>query len=262
MSKRTLLIDGDTLIFEAAAANEYDAQWDEWLWTRHGDLNAARAQLDGSLAEIKEKLNGDRMIIALSDVERWRPKVMETYKGNRKERKPTTYGPLREYCHEKYEVFQRPTLEGDDVLGILATHPKLVPGPKVVVSIDKDLKTIPGHHLNYAHAREIEDWESMIRHQREPEADYFHLFQTLTGDRSDGYPGCPKVGAVNAERLLMPCLGDDGTFSVINGWKIVVEAYRKQGLGEEIALQNARVARICRHTDYDFKKKEVILWQP
>ncbi len=30
----------------------------------------------------------------------------------------------------------------------------------------------------------------------------------------------------------------------------------------EDALQTARVARILRHTDYNFKTKEPILWQP
>jgi DNA polymerase-1 len=45
-------------------------------------------------------------------------------------------------------------------------------------------------------------------------------------------------------------------------WEIVVSAYRRAGLGEEAALVNARVARICRYTDYDFKEKKVKLWNP
>jgi DNA polymerase-1 len=150
------------------------------------------------------------------------------------------------------DVFQRPSLEGDDVLGILATHPALVKGDRIVVSIDKDMNTIPGLHLNYGHARGSEDWEQHIRVVTEEMADRYHLYQTLTGDSTDGYPGCPGIGPVKAERIL----AESPT------WSAVVKAYKDAGLGQAVALQNARVARICRHTDYDFKKKEVVLWHP
>lgn len=251
---RTLLIDGDTLIYEAAAATEYETQWDEWLWTLHGDLAAAITHLDGSLKEIVDKLRPDRTIMALSDETRWRPSVMPTYKNKHtKVRKPITYRPLREYCHETMEVFQRPGLEGDDVLGILATHPTLVEGlDRIVVSIDKDMNTIPGLHLNYQKARGSEDWEPHVRVVTLEEADRYHLFQTLTGDQTDGYPGCPGIGPVKAEKIL----AESST------WSAVLKAYKDAGLGKAVALQNARVARICRHTDYNFKRKEVILWSP
>lgn len=263
---RTLLIDGDTLIFEAAAATEYEAQWDTWLWTLHGNLDQAIAHLDGSFAEISEKLNPDRVIVALSDETRWRPTVMPEYKNHRtKTRKPVTYRALREYCHETMEVFQRPTLEGDDVLGILATHPTLVKGERIIVAIDKDMQTIPGLHLNYGKARGSDDWEEHVRSVSLGQADCFHLFQTLTGDSSDGYKGCPGIGPVKAEKILGALWGkaDDGPFFPVDlVWPHVVKAYKDAGLNEATALQNARVARICRHTDYDFKKKEVILWEP
>ena len=38
--------------------------------------------------------------------------------------------------------------------------------------------------------------------------------------------------------------------------------YEKAGKTEEDALQMARVARICRFEDYDFKNNMVILWGP
>ena len=45
-------------------------------------------------------------------------------------------------------------------------------------------------------------------------------------------------------------------------WETIVSYYEKAGFGEEEALRQARVARICRNTDYDFKKKEVVPWVP
>ena len=36
----------------------------------------------------------------------------------------------------------------------------------------------------------------------EKEANYFHMLQTLTGDPTDGYKGCPNIGKVTAEKIL------------------------------------------------------------
>lgn len=263
---RTLLIDADTLIFEAATVTEAEVQWEPWLWTVHGDFDAAMEHLDRSLDTIQRELEADRMILALSDNTRWRNDVMPTYKSNRaKTRKPVTYKPLRQYCHEKYEVFQRPTLEGDDVLGILATHPHIVQGQRIIVSIDKDMRTIPGLHLNYRAAAEAGLY--VTEAVSEQTADYNHLYQTLTGDSTDGYPGCPGVGPVKAKAILDKALGDgtpwaDSATFVRLGWAAVVAAYKKAGLSELEALTNARVARICRHTDYAFATKRVIYWNP
>jgi DNA polymerase-1 len=255
---RVVLIDGDTLVYTAAAHSEYECQWDADLWTLHSNLGTGIDRLQELTTEIVEGLKAERVVIALSDdKDRWRPRVMPSYKAHRKaSRKPIIYRPLREYMMEEYEVFIRPSLEGDDVLGILLTHPTLIEGEKILVSIDKDMKTLPGLHLNYDHARGADDYEAHIRKISVEEADRFHMYQTLTGDKTDGYPGCPGIGPVRAERIL-----DDG-YRAGGVWSAVLGAYQKAGLGEEAALQNARVARILRHTDYDFKKKEVKLWTP
>ena len=45
-------------------------------------------------------------------------------------------------------------------------------------------------------------------------------------------------------------------------WQSVIDAYKSKGYTEEDALRNARMARILRAEDYDFKNKEVKLWKP
>ena len=84
---------------------------------------------------------------------------------------------------------------------------------------------------------------------------YWHMMQTLTGDSTDGYSGCPGCGPKTAEKILAPLVPDDY-------WKAVVKAYSAAGLSEDEALVQARVARICWASDYDFKKKKVKLWNP
>lgn len=247
---RTALLDGDTFVYTAATNSEYETQWDENIWTLHSDLKEAMQKFDTMVQGVVDALEPDALIFALSDPLRFRPRVMPTYKSNRTSRKPIVYQPLREYVMETRRTYMKPWLEGDDVLGILATHPGLVKGEKVVVSIDKDLLTVPGFHTNYVKAPRD------IREVTEEEADYNWMMQVLTGDRSDGYSGCPGIGPVRAAKLIN--IGMD----LDEMWDVVVAQYRKAGLGEELALQTAQVARILRAEDYNFETQEPILWKP
>jgi DNA polymerase-1 len=79
------------------------------------------------------------------------------------------------------------------------------------------------------------------------------LTQTLTGDVTDGFPGCPGIGPVTAKKLL------DTKGAT---WETVKHVYLKAGLTEEDALTQARCARILHESDWDFEKGEVILWNP
>lgn len=270
-------------MWEAGTAVEVPTQWTPDLWTLHASLDHAILQLDEQVEIIKQMLEADTVVMCLSDYEKpWRRSVMPTYKASRKTvRKPVVYGPLRQYIHEKYETFQRPGLEGDDCLGILSTNPNLFSGRKIIVSIDKDMKTLPGQYLNLKAAREHGAW--FPKTSTEAEADYHHMLQAVMGDSTDGYAGCPGIGAVTAAKLLAPfCIYDNspcdhkraacsdigcagpGCMDLFDGkgaWLAIVAAYAKKGLSKEVALQNARVARICRHTDYDYSNKTVKLWQ-
>lgn len=241
----TALIDADILAYQAAASCETPIRWDDDLWTLHAFEDEAEASFDNMMNTIIKATEADDYILAFSDSENWRKAVLPTYKANRSEvRKPMLLKHLRQYAKDNYSCFIRPTLEGDDVLGILATSAKPVKGDKIVCSIDKDFKTIPGRHYNFRSQTFFEITQE--------EADYWHLTQTLTGDATDGYSGCPGIGAVTAQKLL----------TQDTSWATVVKAYEKAGLCEEEALVQARVARICRAEDYDFKKKKVKLWNP
>ena len=244
MEHLTLLIDGDIICYEAASAVEQEIDWGEDLWTLHSNLDEAKALVETKLLRWQERFSAD-IVIGFSDSANFRKAVYPDYKGNRKsKRKPLAYKPLKQWMEGVWESYQRPGLEGDDILGILATHPKAIRGQKIIVSIDKDMKTIPGYVWN------PDKDDEPIFYSTE-EADYWHLYQTLTGDTTDGYPGLPGCGPKGAEKVL-----EDPS------WEAVVAAYEKKGLTEEDALVQARCARILRATDYDYAKKEVKLWCP
>ncbi len=144
----------------------------------------------------------------------------------------------------------KPGFEGDDVMGILATHPKLI-REKIIVSIDKDMETIPSDDCRWG-----TDEASSRGSIRPIEADYYHMLQTLTGDTTDGYKGCPGIGPKKAEAILA------GTFEDPQNCGLVVAAYEKAGLTEDDPIVQARMAASSAPSDYDFTKKEPILWNP
>lgn len=243
----TLLIDGDILLYQHASAVEEPFDWGDDLWTLHADASEAKQRLDYWIKNMMEKFNAGRCIFALTSGDNWRNKVMPSYKAHRKgTRKPVIYPALKEYIRNAYRVYESPTLEADDVLGLLATgaYPG-IRGPMVVISADKDLKTIPCRLYN---PNDGSDRVISVE-----EADYNHLYQTLVGDASDGYPGCPGIGAKTADKLL----AEHGAV-----WATVKAAYEKAGLNETEALQQARVARILRKGEYSPKNQKVRLWSP
>lgn len=254
---RVGLIDGDILCHQASSRVERPVEWGDGLFTLHANLDEAMARLDGYVEELQEKVGADQVVMALSsyDGDRWRNDILPSYKEDREpKRKPTVYFPLREYVQEVYETWERPRLEGDDVLGILATHPGFKPkAEKVVLSIDKDLKTIPGLHINWRHARKDDEW--VPKEITENEADYFFMLQTLMGDRTDGYKGVPGIGPKRGARLL-----EEGS-CIEEWWPTVRQAYEDAGIGP-MALKTAQVARILRASDYDYDRKRVVPWTP
>jgi DNA polymerase-1 len=238
---RRLIIDAETYLYTAAAGASYEVQWawDDWQhWT---ELGTAKRVFAERVHELQEAVGCDSPVLAFGHRENFRYAVMPSYKRKRRNlRRPAGYKQLLEWAIETYDGIQLRGCEGDDVVGVMARY------EDVIASTDKDLQTIPGHHLVNGEVQETS------QHY----ADMAHLGQTLSGDDADGYPGCPKVGRVGAMRLLEGCM------DVLAGWQVVVEAFQKAGLTEEDALRNARVARILRPREYDHVCDVPLLWQP
>jgi DNA polymerase-1 len=250
----TALIDLDILIYEAASICEQTHPWPygdgEIMYVRTAQFEEATAKVFDSIEALREKAGADDTLLAITDGRNWRFDVYGDYKSNRKASvKPMLVPLLRELFSKEANARRIATLEGDDVMGILQTRPK---NKTICVTIDKDLKTIPGKHYNF---RKDEFFEVTVG-----EANRFHLLQTLAGDTTDGYPGCKGIGMKKAENLLPATVATKDIKAV---WKdIVVPTYEKFGFDEAFALTQARVARILRSTDYNSKTKQVKLWTP
>jgi|14BtaG_2_1085337.scaffolds.fasta_scaffold11536_4 DNA polymerase-1 len=235
---RTLLVDGDIVAYKAAVIAETPIDWGNGVWTLHAHEKDVIASMEDFMAKIIEESGCDEVITCLSGDKLYRKDVAPYYKANRKgTRKPMLLNFAKKYLSDNYNGKVEDKLEADDLLGILGSADKNT----VIWSIDKDLLTIPAYHLLDGKVTEVD----------QEEADYWFLYQTLIGDSTDNYKGCPAVGAKTADKLLQ----EKGAT-----WQTVVDAFADKGFGEEVAIENARLARILRDGEYDFKTKEVSLW--
>ena len=248
----TLLLDSDLIAYQFASSAQASYNFgDTGTCTHVDDFELVAPLVDKWITAVVDKLNADAVVVCLSvpTAECFRLSVLPTYKSNRKAViRPAHLQAVKDYMATNYKSYIRDSLEADDLLGILATHPTLIKGDKVVVTEDKDLMTVP---CNLFRPKR----DSKPKAVTLKEANYYHLYQSLIGDSTDGYRGCPGIGPVKAELILRNALPGAE-------WSAVVATYESKGLTEEEALVQARVARICRADDYDFKNKEVKLWTP
>jgi len=233
-------------------------RWDDDIYTSHADLKEAQNAFTAAIEGLRERVAADPgiqmfdeevdVILCFSCPSRryFRHDLLPTYKATRKGERPMVLSDLNAWASEVYETKTKPHLEADDVLGILATHPTLIKGDKIIVSIDKDMQQIAGLHMN--------PMDGEVFRVREEFAENFLWTQVLTGDTSDNYTGLPGCGPVKAKKIL----SSDPLFSPED---LVLAAYQKSGLTLEDMTTQVNVARILTATTYDFKNKEPILWQ-
>lgn len=268
----TVIIDADILAYQVGCNNEDAVEWDDDQWSVAGDMKKAKREVHDALKAILKKTGADTYALCLTDsAGNFRRTVFPDYKGNRKgTRPPFLLKVIKDWMIEELGAYLRPHLEGDDVIGILATAPKALPDKdRIIFSADKDLRQIPGKHW---------DGRKIIEVTPE-EGERFFYQQVLTGDPTDGYGGCPGVGKVAAEKILddprklekvereiargkrKGTLVEDWVYTdPCDIWTAICCQYERAELTEADALVQARCARILRHGEYNYQTKEPILW--
>ena len=241
-----LLLDADMLLYQTVASCETEIEWMPDIITTHLPVKQAKLMFNELVAAKQKQAKTENVVLCWTSNENFRKKVDPTYKGNRvnyHRRKPVGFVAIRNWAEGAYPSECWYNLEGDDVLGILSTRN---PEETILWSGDKDLKQIPGLHL---------DNDGNTYSISNVEADVYFYRQILTGDSTDGYPGCPGVGPKTAEKLIT-----EEDFTEASAWGTVIKQYEKKGFGPDYALTQARLARILRNTEYTFD--ELQLWTP
>ena len=236
-----LLIDADYIVYKSCAGAEDEIDFGDDVILVISKFSEAMNNVLRELTKIKNEFLWDtpELVLFFSDSKNFRKKIYPEYKGHRNRKKPCGYRRVISELQKTYEVVRMPELEADDAMGIYATAN---PG-NIIVSPDKDMRQIPGKLVNLDEVIEVTAEEGMK----------WHLVQTLAGDQTDGYSGVPGIGIKRAVALF-----EEHGYT----WDTVVKAFADKDLDEEVALTNARLARILTYENYDPQKHQVIPWTP
>jgi len=180
------LIDGDIVVYRAAASAEEDDQW------------IAQARADQMMQDILADTGSTSYSVYLTGSGNFRREIAPSYKANRPDSRPKHWEAVREFLVTQHKAIVCNGFEADDQLGIDQdkTH-----GATVICSIDKDLLQIPGKHYNFV-KKVFQD----VTYDEGIKALYI---QSLVGDRSDNIFGVQGIGPVKAERALAELLPEE-----------------------------------------------------
>jgi DNA polymerase-1 len=231
-----------------------------------GDILAYRAaffvETEG-IEYLEERLNFDiaswtppgveKIYIALScsRSDNYRRDYWSKYKAHRDINKhtPEALPEAEQYVRTLGTPLSVPRLEADDLMGMMASS-----GKAIAVTIDKDLRSVPGWHWN-------PDKEEAPVLVDEALADRNFYTQWLTGDSTDNVPGIWKLGPKKAATLL------DSTPP--QNWPALVLATYEQKKDKDgnnynldYAISQAICVRILRDGEYNKEDKTIRVYQP
>jgi 5'-3' exonuclease len=240
----TALIDADIVAFRAAAKvqDKFDG---ELVADPRVAIREAEVIIENWVKYVKP--NMIYLCFSCPTRQYFRNDIYPEYKQNRAGlEKPPALTQVTEYLKEKYKTIVYTGLEADDVMGICASDPRFY--NPVIISIDKDMQTVPGKFINP---------DKMRRPVRNNPAlaDLMMFKQALTGDSTDNYKGIPGIGPKKADKILESARRT-------SLWTDIVQAFLDAKLTTDYALTMVRLARILRYEDYNHETGEVRLWHP
>jgi DNA polymerase-1 len=256
MRSITALVDADGILYAAALKAETVCDGKQLQL-----LPLSRVYEDAvERLEAQVKAAGaNECFVCLSDRRNFRMDLLPTYKGNRKASpRPLALDALRaKFADDSpYRVLLIEGLEADDVCGISAGRLNHAAGhtAAVIVSPDKDMLQVPGLLCT-----PTQDGKYHTRVITEQFADDWHMMQTLMGDVTDNYKGCPGWGATKAGELIDQF--NLAGLSPAERWEEIIIRFEQKGLTADDCLTQAQVSRILRATDWDAEAKEPRLFQ-
>ena len=246
MTDPTLLIDADILVYVSAVRNQTEIAWGDTGENTYLDEYTAKKELLHQIEEFEDMFQTKKTFLALSGSNNFRKyKVTKSYKKNRKNiAKPKLIPTLRTYLYNRFgagNILLESILEADDMLGIFQTKWNREGINTILLTIDKDLDQIPGKHYNWKHDEEYEiSNEEGIKNI---------FLQALTGDSTDGYKGCPKIGKVKAAKLLDNVATEDL-------WDATYNIFKEAGKTEHYFKTQMNLSFILRDHFYENGKRK------
>lgn len=210
-----ILIDSDTIVYRTAAVTDgrqyligkhaFKYKSDVVKYCQENELNVDDIEevyipepkknaikiLDISIHKIvdyaKSVFKEFNMEFYHTSKENFRDKILPTYKNSRVDkRKPHHLKNLKDSISRRFHEITKAGYEADDLIGIRAYELRDKGIPYIIVSNDKDMKTIPGRHYDWTTGESFKS--------DEVEAMKFFYAQTIAGDSTDDIPGVSGLG--------------------------------------------------------------------
>jgi hypothetical protein len=241
------ILDGDILAYRAA------------FWADQEGIDALQERIDQDIRNWTPP-GMDKVYIAMScpREKNYRRLFWSEYKKHREDVKPPDSMKYALECIYDTQLTTRcvDRLEADDLIGMLVSE-----GRCIGVTVDKDLRQIPGWHWN-----PDKEPESVLVSQED--ADTYFYQQWITGDSTDNIWGLWKFGPAKAKKVLEN--------NPKETWdSVIMDLYHNEDWGkrpdnkipegmtrEEFALAQARCVRILRNGDYNKETQQISLWSP
>lgn len=232
------IIDCDSYLYRAALTCNELVEIAEGVFYEAYNLAIARHYLKDTMDDLTVRAGCDEYVMVTGGVgDNFRLRINPSYKSNRKKQaKPIMLDKVRDLVFKEFPIVYTPHLEADDTCRILLEENK----DNVIVSIDKDLRTISGKIYDSFH--------NTVKYISPTKAEANFKRQLLTGDKTDGYTGLPKVGPATADKLIAEGITIDE----------IAQKYVDCGLGIEEFEKVYNCAKILGRDDY--KDGIITLW--
>lgn len=235
----TAILDGDILCYRAA------------FWADQEGIDELPVRIDHDI-KAWTPMGVKKVFIAMScpRAKNYRRDFWESYKAHRDARKqtPDCMEYAIELIHEN-EIIEVDRLEADDLMGMGASS-----GKSIAVTIDKDLRSVPGWHWN-------PDKEQTPVMVDEYTADLNFHKQWITGDTTDNIPGIWKWGPAKAEKWLKYIHPRNWSAAVLAAYDQAKDANGNK-YNYDYCLAMARCVRILRDGEYNKKTNTINLYSP
>ena len=181
-SGRTLLIDGDIIVYRPCCIHNEEGM--------QAQANIERA-IERRISEMMRNADCDDYRFFVTTKKNFRDHLVTDYKANRNDvDRPIHLAWAKHLVVAKFGAEAVPYLEADDLLGIYQTD------STVIWSLDKDLRQVPGMHLD-DETQEVVIVDEVGLVEKRGKKVYFNglvgfYLQLLMGDSTDHIVGCGK----------------------------------------------------------------------
>ena len=226
LTQKIALIDADIVAFRAAAVSNDD-----------DTIGACISRIDFTMELILDTLDTKQYMGWLTGGNNFRKILYPEYKANRKYKElPRYLNGAKEYLVDKWKIKVTDGWETDDELGIHLTE---LGERGVCCSNDKDLKQVPGRHMNFTWI--MTSPAQIFENIDETRGMYNFYSQMLIGDTADNVKGVPGIG-IKRSRLALSSSDDPSDWE-----RTVSDLYKQHNLDYEL---NSYLLWIARTRNY------------